>query len=417
MNSPENSTAFGALGIKARWTSSAKEGVGRSGWLSPRLDARCCAQRDLAPRHRGAAFGAMNFFCVGLSHRTANVETREQFAHNATSDSIAREAGCAEALLLTTCNRVEVYAVSDKRISTDAIARCLMSETNLNPDNCEPPFYRYEDNECIQHLFRVASGLDSMVVGESEIFGQAKKAYESARTSGAAGPYLHRLFQRAFRVAKQVRTHTDISRGAVSVGSVAVQLAQRIFGKLSECKVLVLGAGETSERTTRALVSRGVTDLRISNRSPERARELADSVGRHAVPFDDWVAQCREIDILLMSTASETPLLTPEILAPMLWQRSDRPLFIIDIAVPRDVDPSVDELEGVYLYDIDSIRSVAEQSLALRRRQVAAAEAIIADHVTDFFDSISRGLNRLSLAAEHSSLGENPLRAAELYGG
>jgi glutamyl-tRNA reductase len=341
----------------------------------------------------------MNFFCVGLSHHTANVETREQFAHNATADFIAREAGCAEALLLTTCNRVEVYAVSDKRISTDAIARCLMSETNLNPDNCEPPFYRYEDNECIQHLFRVASGLDSMVVGESEIFGQAKKAYESARTSGAAGPYLHRLFQRAFRVAKQVRTHTDISRGAVSVGSVAVQLAQRIFGKLSECKVLVLGAGETSERTTRALVSRGVTDLRVSNRSPERARELADSVGRHAVPFDDWVAHCREIDILLTSTASETPLLTPEILAPMLWQRSDRPLFIIDIAVPRDVDPSVDELEGVYLYDIDSIRSVAEQSLALRRRQVAAAEAIIADHVTDFFNSISRGLNRLSQAA------------------
>src|SRR5262249_22606099 len=152
-----------------------------------------------------------------------------------------------------------------------------MSETNLNPDNYEPPFYRHEDNECIQHLFRVASGLDSMVVGESEIFGQAKKAYESARTSGAAGPYLHRLFQRAFRVAKQVRTHTAISRGAVSVGSVAVQLAQRIFGKLSECKVLVLGAGETSERTTRALVSRGVTDLRVSNRSLDRARELAES--------------------------------------------------------------------------------------------------------------------------------------------
>jgi len=253
-----------------------------------------------------------------------------------------------------------------------------------------------------------------MVVGESEIFGQAKKAYESARTSGAVGPYLHRLFQRAFRVAKQVRTHTDIARGAVSVGSVAVELAQRIFGKLNECKVLVLGAGETSERTTRALVSRGVTDLRVSNRSLDRARELAQAVGGRAVPFDDWTTQCREIDILLTSTASETPLLTSEILAPMLWQRLDRSLFIIDIAVPRDVDPTVNELEGVYLYDIDSIRSVAEQSLALRRQQVAAAEAIIADHVTEFFDSISRGLNRLSQATEHSSLGENALRASEL---
>jgi glutamyl-tRNA reductase len=289
-----------------------------------------------------------------------------------------------------------------------------MAQTSRNPDNYAPPFYRYENNKCVQHLFRVASGLDSMVVGESEIFGQAKKAYESARTSGAAGPYLHRLFQRAFRVAKQVRTHTDIARGAVSVGSVAVELAQRIFGELSECKVLVLGAGETSERTTRALVSRGVTDLRVSNRSLDRARELAQAVGGRAVSFDGWAAQCREIDILLTSTASEAPLLTSEILAPMLWERLDRPLFIIDIAVPRDVDPSVNELEGVYLYDIDSIRSVAEQSLALRQQQVAAAEAIIADHVTEFFDSISRGLNRLSQPAEHPSLNENPLRASEL---
>jgi glutamyl-tRNA reductase len=356
----------------------------------------------------------MNIFCIGLSHHTANVSTREQFAGNATADSIVRQAGCAEALLLMTCNRVEVYAVSDKRISTDDIARCLLAEPNPDPHDYATPFYRYEDDQCVQHLFRVASGLDSMVVGESEIFGQAKKAYESARTSGAVGPYLHRLFQRAFRVAKQVRTHTDIARGAVSVGSVAVELAQRIFGKLSDCKVLVLGAGETSERTARALVSRGVSDLRVSNRSLERACQLAQAVGGRAVPFADWTNQCREIDILLTSTASETPLLTPAILAPMLRERLDQPLFVIDIAVPRDVDPGVNEMEGVYLYDIDSIRSVAEQSLALRRQQVAAAEAIIADHVSEFVDSISRGLRRISQAAEHSSLPENPLRISEL---
>ena len=356
----------------------------------------------------------MNLFCIGLSHHTATVATREQFAGNATAESIVRNGGCAEALLLTTCNRVEVYAVSDKRVSTDEIARCLVGETNRNPQNYAPPFYRYEDNKCVQHLFRVASGLDSMVVGESEIFGQAKKAYESARTSGAVGPFLHRLFQRAFRVAKQVRTHTDIARGAVSVSSVAVELAQRIFGKLNRCKVLVLGAGETSDRTARALVSRGVTDLRVSNRSLDRACELAQAVGGRAVLFDDWTAQCREIDILLTSTASETALLTPEILAPMLRERLDRPLFIIDIAVPRDVAASVNEMEGVYLYDIDSIRSVAEQSLALRRQQVAAAEAIIADHVTDFIDSIPRGLSRISQTPEHPSLGETSLRASEL---
>jgi glutamyl-tRNA reductase len=355
----------------------------------------------------------MNLFCIGLSHHTANVATREQFVGNATAESIMRNAACAEALLLSTCNRVEVYAVSANRVSTDEVTHCLVGETPGDP-HYAPPFYRYEDNKCVQHLFRVASGLDSMVVGESEILGQAKKAYESARTSGAVGPYLHRLFQRAFRVAKQVRTHTDIARGAVSVSSVAVELAQRIFGKLSECKVLVLGAGETSERTARALVSRGVTDLRVSNRSLERAGELAQAVGGRAVPFDDWTMQCREIDILLTSTASERPLLTNEILGPMLRERLDRPLFIIDIAVPRDVEPDVNEMEGVYLYDIDSIRSVAEQSLALRRQQIAAAEAIIADHVTEFVDSTVGGLNRVSQTAEHTSLGENSLRASEL---
>ena len=357
----------------------------------------------------------MNLFCIGLSHHTADVATREQFTGSATTESIVRQTGCAEALLLTTCNRVEVYAVSDRRVSTDEIARCLIRKANSDPHHYAPPFYRYEANKCAHHLFRVASGLDSMVVGESEILGQAKKAYESARQSGAVGPYLHRLFQRAFRVAKEVRTHTEIARGTVSAGSVAVDLAQRIFGKLTDCKVLVLGAGETSERTARALVSRGVSDIRVSNRSADRANELAQAVGGCAVvPFNEWMVQCREIDILIASTASEMPLLTPDKLAPMLRERVDRPLFIIDIAVPRDVDPSVNEMDGVYLYDIDSIRSVAEQSLALRRQQVTAAEAIIAEHVTDFVDSISRGISRPSQTGNHPSLGQDSMRASEL---
>ena len=164
----------------------------------------------------------MNLFCVGLSHHTANVAKLERFADSASAESIVREAGCTEALLLTTCNRVEVYAVSQRRISTGEIARCLMRKIDTDPHDYAPPFYRYEAEKCVLHLFRVASALDSMVVGESEILGQAKRAYESARKSGAVGPCLHRLFQRAFRVAKQVRTHTDIARGAVSVGSVAV---------------------------------------------------------------------------------------------------------------------------------------------------------------------------------------------------
>jgi glutamyl-tRNA reductase len=356
----------------------------------------------------------MNIFCVGLSHHNADVETRERFAGNAETDCVLRNSGCAEALVLTTCNRVEVYGASETRISTLDIARCLARKIDKRVPPDSAPFYRYEDAQCAQHLFRVASGLDSMVVGETEILGQAKKAYESARQSGAAGPYLHRLFQRAFRVAKQVRTHTDITRGAVSVGSVAVDLAEKIFGNLASCKVLVLGAGETSERTARALVSRGVGDLRVSNRSSERAENLAALIAGRAIRFEEWPEQCREVDILITSTSSDAALLARENLAPMLRDRIDRPLFIIDIAVPRDVDPNVNELDGVYLYDIDSLQLIAEQSLALRRQQVAAAEAIIAQHVSDFSQSISRELRRNPRDAEHPPVDQSSLRASEL---
>src|SRR5437016_3872739 len=252
----------------------------------------------------------MNLFCVGLSHHNANVETRERFAGNPETGCALRSSGCVEALLLSTCNRVEIYAASEERVPTDEIVRCLVRESD--PHHFAPPFYRYENEKCAQHLFRVTSGLDSMVVGETEVLGQAKRAYEAARASGAVGPYLHRLFQRAFRVAKQVRTKTEITRGAVSIGSVAVELAGKIFGDLTKCKVLLLGAGEASERTARALVSRGVRDLRVCNRSVDRARELAELVRGEVVPFDQWLDHCCVIDILITSTSTDTPLLTRE---------------------------------------------------------------------------------------------------------
>ena len=353
----------------------------------------------------------MNLFCVGLSHHSAGVETLERFGGNAETDCILRNSGCAEVLLLSTCNRVEVYAAAEDFIPTEQIARCLARAQNVEPNES---FYRYEGADCARHLFRVASGLDSMVVGETEILGQTKKAYEAARSKGAAGRYLHRLFQRAFRVAKHVRTHTEITRGAVSVGSVAVDLAQKIFGDLRDCKILVLGAGETSERTVRALVSRGVADLRVSNRSPERAQAVALAVNGRAVPFERWSEQCGEVDILITSTSSRVPLLSQEKLAPILRGRIDRPLFIIDIAVPRDVAPDVNALDGVYLYDIDSLQSIAEQSLAMRRKQVALAEEIISQHVAQFNELITRGLNRPAQTSERPTVGESSLRTSEL---
>jgi glutamyl-tRNA reductase len=357
----------------------------------------------------------MKLFCVGLSHHTARVETLEQFAGNPETCHLLRQAGCREALLLSTCNRVEVYGTAPSPLSTDDLMRCLARTADGRSSEAPSAFYRHEADACVHHLFRVASGVDSMVIGETEILGQVKKAYESAQASRSAGPSLHRLFQRAFRVAKQVRTHTDITRGAVSVGSVAVDLAYKIFGDLTGRKVLVLGAGETSERTARALVSRGVSDLRVSNRSLDRARDLAALVGGSVVPFEDWTNQCGDVDILIASTSSDVPLLDAVNLAPILRNRTDRPLFIIDIAVPRDVHPNVNQLEGVFLYDIDSLQSVAEQSLALRRQQIASAEAIIAEHVSDFWRRFfgDAASDQGGAIVPQPSLTRSPLRVTE----
>jgi glutamyl-tRNA reductase len=345
-----------------------------------------------------------NLFCVGISHHTANVETRERYAGGAGEAELLATGIWKEALILSTCNRVEIYGASERPVATEEIKSALWhSQAQVDETDA---FYRYDGEACARHLFRVVAGLDSMVIGETEIFGQAKKAYETARARGSAGSLLHRLFQRAFRVAKQVRSSTDITRGAVSVGSVAVELAGRIFGDLRDRSVLILGAGETSERTARALASRGVADLRVTNRSLERAESLAALVQGRTVPFEHWTRQCQEVDILISSTSADEPLLTPEVLAPMLHGRADRPLFVIDIAVPRDVAPEVNDMEGVYLYDIDSLQSIADQSLAMRHQQISAAEKIIAEHVADFAarfggpTAASASLNQRPLASE-----------------
>ena len=356
----------------------------------------------------------MNLFCVGISHHTANVETRERYAGTGPEKALREESGCKEVLMLETCNRVEIYGSSETPVTTEEILRCLQRSGGAVEVENAGAFYRYDGDACAQHLFRVAAGIDSMVVGETEVLGQVKKAYASARESESAGPLLHRLFQRAFRVAKQVRSSTDITRGAVSVGSVAVDLAVKIFGDLSECSVLILGAGENSERTARALSSRGVTDIRVSNRSLERAEGLARLVRGRAIPFQDWTAQCREIDILISSTAAEEPLLAPDILAPMISGRADRPLFIIDIAVPRDVATEVNEMDGVYLYDIDSLQSIAAQSLAMRRQQIAAGEKIIAEHVSDFCARFGQATDASSEPVAPRVLGDAAMRASEL---
>jgi glutamyl-tRNA reductase len=248
----------------------------------------------------------------------------------------------------------------------------------------ELPLYLHNTPLSVRHLFRVASGLDSLVLGETEILGQVKQAYSLASNHGATTTHLNKLFQHAFQIAKRVRSETRITRGATSVGAVAVELAGKIFGDLTGRRVLVLGAGETSERTARSLVSRGVRTVIVSNRTFERAARLADEIGGMAIHFDHWERAFPDVDILISSTSAPHYVLTVERLQPLLRQRAGRPLFVIDLAVPRDADPAINDLDGVFLYDMDSLQEIVCEAVEVRRAEVERCERMISEHVGAF---------------------------------
>jgi glutamyl-tRNA reductase len=333
----------------------------------------------------------MTILCAGINHHVAPVDVRERFAvanHEVAGvlEDMRRIDGLSEAVVVSTCNRVEFYAASICPERTlDGLRDFLETRTGV-----AAPLYHHDTPRSVRHLFRVASGLDSMVLGETEILGQVKQAYAAAADAGATSGTLNRLFQNAFRVAKSVRTETQITRGATSVGSVAVELAGKIFGDLDHRRVMVLGAGETSERVARSLVSRGVKTVIVSNRTFDRAARLAGEIGGMAIHFDHWQNEFPDVDILISSTAAPHPIITRERLEPMMRQRSDRPLFIIDLAVPRDVESAVNRLDGVFLYDIDSLQDIASRSLAVRQSEIEHCERIIDRHVTDFVGWLRR---------------------------
>jgi glutamyl-tRNA reductase len=329
----------------------------------------------------------MNIFCFSISHQTANVELRERFAvaDSALPTSLARLSemrDIAEGVVLSTCNRTEFYLVSENaQLGMESFIRDFYGSMPV-PDLA--PLIRFSSNQTVRHLFRVAAGLESMVLGETEIFGQVKRAYEAAVRSGATGKILNKLFQKAFYVGKQVRSTTGVTRGSVSVGSVAVDLAQQIFGKLRGCKIMILGAGDTSEKTARCFQARGAEQLFVSNRSFDRAAALAASMGARAIRFDDWESEFHDLDILVSSTAAPHAIVTAAKLEPILRMRRDRPLFLIDLAIPRDVEPEVHNLEGAYVYDLDALQLIAQQALEERRKEAEASTSLIEKHVREF---------------------------------
>jgi glutamyl-tRNA reductase len=288
--------------------------------------------------------------------------------------------GVTEGVIVSTCNRTEFYVTGEFADSSapaffENFYRDFRGEDEIH-------LFRLGANECVRHLFRVASGLESMVVGETEIFGQIKRAYQYATGAGTAGRFLNRLFQKSFQVGKQVRSSTAITRGSVSVGSIAVDLAEQIFGDLNGRKIMIIGAGETSEKTAKAFRSRGAEQIFVSNRSFERAQALATVIGGRAIHFDDW--EFRDLDILVSSTAAPHPIITLDKLATFWRARWNRPLFMIDLAMPRDIDSAVQKLDGIYLYDLDSLQNIAERTLAVRKQESETCYRLIERHVQEF---------------------------------
>lgn len=330
--------------------------------------------------------------CLGLNYRTTPVEVRERLAFSEVmlGDSLReiRELpGFAESVVLSTCNRVEIYGahgLPDLHHAHDSLAGYLARRFKLQPEHVEAlVFYRLAAEETARHLFRVVSGLDSMVLGETEIFGQVKQAYKLALETGTTGRSMNKLFQQAFQVGKMVRAQTAIQRGSTSVGSVAVDLAEKVFD-LQKCRVMLVGAGEMSRTCAQSLMSRGASSVIVSNRSYERAVELANEMKGRALRFDEWEGVLHEVDVIISSTSAPHFVIKPDMVEQVMRRRRWEPLLIIDIAVPRDVDPAVNEIEGVYLYDIDALQAIADEGRRERERQLALCEGIIEQQLQKF---------------------------------
>lgn len=325
----------------------------------------------------------MALVVIGLSHHSSPVALRERFAFAevripAVLQVLRTSRVAEEAVILSTCNRVEIYAVSslEPAAAFSSLREFLVTCHNYS-DPLTDELYALAEPQSLHHLFKVACGLDSMVLGETEILGQLKKAYDLALQHGHTGPRLNKAFQRAFNVAKQVRTETNIQRGSVSVGSVGVELAEKIFSRLSDRSVLVVGAGDTSEKTARALLSRGARAITITNRSHEKAVLLAQELGGRAVPFEDWTRECQNIDILITSISSPEYILDRAKLEPIMRARRNQPLLLIDIAVPRNIEPEINFMENVFLYNIDDLQAIAGDYLTQRQQEIARCEQII----------------------------------------
>ncbi|MCY4363825.1 MAG: glutamyl-tRNA reductase [Gammaproteobacteria bacterium] len=335
----------------------------------------------------------MALLAFGLNHTTAPLEVREKvtFDEGMLCDALNEltgETGIDEAAILSTCNRTEIYCTLDA-VDQEWPIDWFSGYHGCRKNELHGYLYTHPDAGAVQHVLRVASGLDSMVVGEPQVLGQLKRAYRTAREAGSIGKMLNRLFQHSFKVAKDVRSNTMIGNHPVSVAYAAVRLARQIFGDLSRHTALLIGAGETIELAAKHLHDSGLHKMIIANRSPERAQKLGQQYSAYAVTLNEIPRHLDEADIVISSTASRRPLLRKDMIEAAVLERRHKPVFILDIAVPRDVEPEVGELEDVYLYSVDDLKSIIDDNIKSRREAVKQAEQIIDTEVAQFMDWVN----------------------------
>lgn len=336
----------------------------------------------------------MSIFVIGINHKTAPIELRERLAFNSKEalkraiSSLIEKYGFTEVVILSTCNRVEIYVYSSKSELTDSaeetLKKFLAEFHKIRIEDFERYIYRYRDRDAVEHLFTVTSSLDSMVVGEPQITGQVKEAYEIAQNERATSLIFNHLFKRAFFTAKRVRNETRIGENPVSISYAAVGLIKKVFDQLSEKSILLVGAGEMAELALKHLVGNGVKRVFLTNRTFERAEELAREFSATAVAFDSLVDYLQKVDIVLCSTAAPHYVITKEMLKEVMHQRRYKPLFMVDISVPRNIEPSCNDLDNVFLYDIDDLQEIVDSNLLERKKEAKKAIEIVREEVDKF---------------------------------
>ncbi len=323
---------------------------------------------------------------LGVNYRTCPVSIRERFSvaksHLVSwNKALLALAGIEECVLLSTCNRTEVYAwVRDVKLAQHALMAHFLGS---DADNASRYFYLHSGEDALYHLGAVAAGLDSMVIGETEIFGQLKDAYRNAQEAGTTGHYSNRCFQRSFTIGKKIRSNSKITSGPTSVGAAGVQMVSQINGGLAGQRVLIVGAGEVARTTAQSLMSRGAEAIFVANRSYDRAVELASQVGGNVIRFAEWIPYLEQIDIILVSTASPAYVVSKAVLENLLPKRQGKALFIMDLSVPRNVDPACAELEGVHLRDVDALESLANETRQSRQSEIEGCESVLCAWVAE----------------------------------